>query len=39
MNPNIFVFIGQAVNAFAVDASTSPTRIDNRSLVPPGLAR
>ncbi len=35
MHPNILVFLGQAVNAFAVDASTSPTRIDNRSLVPP----
>lgn len=35
MHPNILVFLGQAVNAFAVDASTSPTVIDNRSLVPP----
>jgi hypothetical protein len=39
MHPDVFIFIRQTVNPFAVVASTSPTRIDSLSLVPPGLAR
>ena len=32
MHPDVFIFIRQTVNPFAVVASTSPTRIDSLSL-------
>ncbi len=36
---NIFVFISQTVNTACGRGVPSPTIIDERSLVPPGLAR